>query len=265
MKQAILEQISTECPWRDTLYWYDTIDSTNTLAKKLAKEDAPHGTVIIAGSQTAGRGRMGRSFSSPNGMGVYLSVLLRPNCSPDSLMHLTCAAAVAGCEAVNTVSGIYPDIKWTNDLVFQKKKLGGILTELVLDGKGAVTGAIVGIGINCSQKKEDFPEDLQNMATSVSQITGSACPPEKLAAALIDALYAMDKNLLSGKNAILDTYRAHCLTIGKEIVLVRGDEVFHGTALAVDADGGLVVRFLDGTEKTVTSGEVSVRGMYGYI
>ena len=124
MKDKILHHLTTECPWRDTLYWYDTIDSTNTRAKQLAKEGAPHGTVLIAGHQTGGRGRMGRTFQSPAGAGVYLSVILRPNCEPAQLMHLTCAAGVAMMDAVEAVSGIRPQVKWINDLVIHSKKTG---------------------------------------------------------------------------------------------------------------------------------------------
>ena len=266
MKQTIVSQISAECPWRDTLHWYDAIDSTNTHAKQLAKEHSPHGTVLIAGSQTAGRGRMGRSFSSPQQMGVYLSVILRPQCPPAALMHLTCAAAVAGCRAVEAVSGICPNIKWTNDLVYGKKKLGGILTELSLDSRtGLVDYAIVGIGINCNQLKQDFPTELQDMATSVRKLTGTQCAPEKLAAALVEALYQMDQMLLSQKTAIMDCYRSRCMTLNQDIMVLRGDEVRYGTAVDLDDDGGLIVRFTDGALQTVSSGEVSVRGMYGYV
>ena len=265
MKQEILRNFTTECPWRDTLYWYTTTDSTNTRAKDLAKQGAPHGTVVVAGGQSGGRGRMGRSFSSPEGMGVYLSVILRPGCTPDKLMHLTCAAAVAACKAVETVSGIHPGIKWTNDLVYGKKKLGGILTELSLDStNGLVDYAIVGIGINCMQKKEDFPTELQDMATSVCQIQNAPCSPAHLAAALIESLYEMNSILLSDKKQLLDIYRRNCITLGQEIVLLRGETVQHGTALDLDENGGLIVRFADRTVKTVNSGEVSVRGMYGY-
>ena len=266
MKQKILSQFTTECPWRDTLYWYDSVDSTNARAKQLAREGAPHGTVLIAGSQTGGRGRMGRSFSSPVGMGVYLSVILRPRCTPDRLMHLTCAAAVAGCKAVEAASGVLPDIKWTNDLVYGKKKLGGILTELSLDSaSGLVDYAIVGIGINCCQKKEDFPAELQAMATSICQLTDNPCSPARLSAALTEALYEMDSLLFTGKQQLMDGYRRRCITLGKDIVLVRGEETLYGTALDLDGDGGLLVRFADGSEKVVSSGEVSVRGMYGYL
>ena len=264
MKNEIVSQFTTECPWRDTLYWYSSVDSTNTLAKQMAKRGAPHGTVLVAKEQSGGRGRMGRSFLSPTG-GVYLSVILRPVCTPDKLMHLTCATAVAGCKAVENACGICPDIKWTNDLVVGRKKLGGILTELALSADGLVDYAIVGIGINCCQKADDFPPELRELATSVQAVTGNACSPAKLAASLIEALWEMDKGLLSQKAEIMDAYRKNCITLGKEISVVRGESVSHGTALDLDEDGGLVVRFSDGSEKVVTSGEVSVRGMYGYL
>lgn len=265
MQDIIRSHISAECPWRDTLHWYDTIDSTNTRAKELAKAGAPHGTVLIAGTQTGGRGRLGRSFSSPAGIGVYLSVILRPQCKPEELMHLTCAAGVAACQAVEKIAGICPDIKWANDLVWKTKKLGGILTELGIGFDRTVEYAVVGIGINCNQSLEDFPKDLQPIATSVRQMAGNPCSPALLAGALVESLYQMDSCLLSKQSKIMNTYRAYCITTGSDVSVVQGDVCRHGTALEVDDDGGLLVRFADGTVKAVSSGEVSIRGMYGYV
>ena len=266
MKELILKHLSAECPWRDTLHWYDTIDSTNLQAKALVRTGAPHGTVLVAGHQTGGRGRSGRSFSSPAGMGVYLSVILRPNCAPSALMHLTCATAVAMCDAVEQAAGLRPGIKWTNDLVFESKKLGGILTELSVDRKtGLIEYAVVGIGINCRQRAENFPPELQSIATSAAMITGRDISPCTLAAAMIDALIEMDRTLLADKVRILSAYRRDCITIGQEVVLLQGDRRTYGNALDVDEDGGLIVRFSDGSIRSITSGEVSVRGMYGYV
>ncbi len=265
MKQEILSYLTTECPWRDTLYWYESIDSTNTRAKELAKAGAPHGTVLIAAAQTGGRGRMGRSFSSPGGMGVYLSVILRPDCRPEKLMHLTCAAGVAACKAIEQTAGICPDIKWANDLIWNRKKLGGILTEMSIGAAGTVDFAIIGIGINCCQKNTDFPKPLQHMATSIQEATGTVCSPARLAAALVETLYVMDHMLLAKKDQLMAFYRGRCITLGQEISLLQTDAVRHGTALDIDADGGLLVRFSDGTVEAVCSGEVSVRGMYGYL
>jgi len=266
MKQEILRNFQTECPWRDTLYWYDTIDSTNTEAKRLAKNGAPHGTVLIAGSQSAGRGRLGRQFSSPGGMGVYLSVILRPACAAEELMHLTCAVAVAACNAVKAACGFQPQVKWTNDLVYANRKLGGILTELsVNSATGVVDHAIVGIGINCLQKQTDFPVELQDMAISVSQITNAPCSPALLAAALTEALFEMSNSLLPQKSDLLNAYKGLCITLGKDVVLVRGEEKRYAVALDLDENGGLIIQNADRTVETVSSGEVSVRGMYGYL
>lgn len=264
MKEQILTYLPAECPWRDTLQWYDTIDSTNSQAKALAASGAPHGTVLVAGHQTGGRGRLGRSFSSPSGMGVYLSVILRPNCPPGQLMHLTCATAVAMCNAVEQAAGFRPGIKWTNDLVYGSKKLGGILTELSATAK-VVDYAIVGIGINCRQQASDFPPELQSIATSLSMATGQDTPPCRLAAAMICALADMDRSLLKEKSDILSAYRKDCVTLGREVMLLHAEQTFSGQAVDLDDDGGLIVRLSDGTIRTVTSGEVSVRGIYGYV
>ena len=157
MKEKICSLLPPGKPWGELIHHFDTVESTNTLAKSLAAQGAPQGTVILADHQTGGRGRRGRSFHSPAGSGIYMSVILRPNCPPDKLMHLTCAAAVAMCCAVENATGHRPGIKWTNDLVFGRKKVAGILTELIFDGSGNVSAAVVGIGINCTQSAGDFP------------------------------------------------------------------------------------------------------------
>lgn len=266
MQESIISHLPAGFPWEDRIAYFETIDSTNTRAKALAAEGAPHGTVLIAGQQTAGRGRLGRTFQSPGGMGVYLSVILRPNCLPEQLMHLTCAAAVAMCDAVEEAAGFRPGIKWTNDLVVGGKKLGGILTELsVASQTGFVQYAIVGIGINCCQKATDFAPDLQDMAISLSAAAGVSIDRGAVAAAMIRALHRMDSSLLTQKATAMQAYRADCITLGREVVLLRGEEKRYGKALSVDENGGLVVAFRDGEVQTVTSGEVSVRGMYGYI
>ena len=265
MKEQILSQLSSEYPWKDRFYFFPELSSTNDLLKAMAKEGAPHGTALIADRQTGGHGRMGRSFHSPGGMGVYLSILLRPDCAPTELMHLTCATAVAMCDAVEAAAGFRPGIKWTNDLVRGKRKLGGILTELGLNPKGRVDYAIIGVGINCCQQPEDFAPDIQGLAGSLAMVTGQEIDRARVAAAMLDSLRAMDVNLLTGKDAMLDRYRRDCITLGQDISLVRGEEIRHGHALDIDESGALVVAFSDGHAETVNSGEVSVRGMYGYV
>lgn len=263
MKTEILSHLPGNFPWQ--VHWYDTIDSTNTQAKRLAGEGAPHGTVLIAGFQTAGRGRMGRSFASPEGLGLYFSLILRPGCRANELMHLTCAAGVAACNAVEEVSGYRPGIKWINDLVAENKKLGGILTELSVDaGTGLVNYAIIGIGVNCNHTPADFPSELQNIALSLRTVTGKAVDIAALAAALIRQLMAIDEQLLTDRAAIMETYRKNCVTLGRQVKVI-GQETREATALDIDEEGGLVVQYSDGTVGTVSSGEVSVRGMFGYL
>ena len=261
MKEKIIQNLRESCQWQDSLLWFPSIDSTNTLARELARQGAAHGTVLIADHQTGGRGRRGRSFHSPAGAGIYMSAILRPHCAPQEIMHLTCAAAVAMCDAVEAAAGFRPRIKWTNDLVCGKRKIAGILTELGFDNSGNVDFAVIGIGINCLQQESDFPEEIRAIAGSLASVSGKKIDRAAVAAAMMDALYRMDLNLLSGTQDTLNHYRRDCITLGKEISLVRGDEIRHGTALDIDEEGALIVKFPDGRTETVNSGEVSIRGM----
>ena len=265
MQKRIVSYLPKDFPWEDKLYYFDTIGSTNDEVRRMAKSGAPHGTVLIAGHQTDGHGRRGRSFHSPAGSGIYMSVLLRPDCAPTELMHLTCAAAVAMCDAVEQAVGFRPGIKWTNDLVYDRRKIGGILTELGFTNQGLVDYAIIGIGINCTQTELDFPEDIRSIAASLAMVSQTNVETDVVAAAMIQSLQKMDSQLLSAKAQILAQYKKDCITLGQEIVLLRGDGKRYGIARDIDPDGGLVVEFQSGTLEVVSSGEVSVRGMYGYV
>lgn len=265
VQNEILSRLCPDYPWKNQIQYFSTIGSTNDLLKTLARQGAPHGTAILAGHQSNGHGRLGRAFHSPEGMGIYLSILLRPDCAPGELMHLTCGAAVAMCDALESACGERPGIKWTNDLVYGQKKVGGILTELGLSPQGQVDYAIIGIGINCRQKEEDFPAEIQNMAGSLRMVTGQDIQPAAVAAAMLEALWKMETILLTGKAQILSRYRKDCVTIGQEISVVRGDSIRHGKALSLDENGALVVAYDDGGMEAVNSGEVSIRGMYGYV
>jgi BirA family biotin operon repressor/biotin-[acetyl-CoA-carboxylase] ligase len=196
-------------------------------------------------------------------MGIYLSVILRPDCLPEELMHLTCAAGVAASEAIMQHCGQHPGIKWTNDLVLGKRKLGGILTELSVDPTTRkVSWAVVGIGINCCQKAWQFPEEIRDIACSLG-IPQQDVP--SLAAQLVKEMHSMRMHLFVKKEEIMAEFRTKCVTIGQDISILRGDLVTHAKAVDVDQDGGLEVVLADGSKSTVTSGEVSIRGMYGYL
>lgn len=263
MKHEILSALGSH-PWAEALIWFDTIGSTNDEAKKLAAQGAPHGTVIIADHQTKGRGRMGRTFQSAGGKGIYLSVILRPDCKPERLMHLTCAVAVAMCDAVEAACGVRPGVKWINDLILQNRKLGGILTEMSLKADGSVNYAVVGVGINCSQTEEDFPEELRTIAISLETALQKSVSRHILAAEMVRSLETMARELLSRQYMTMDIYRSDCVTIGKDVMVHSPAGNFQGRAVDVDGDGALVVRYIDGTMHSIQSGEVSVRGLYGY-
>lgn len=262
MKQKILSHLPTDHPWRQLVQVHEVLDSTNSHAKELARSGAPEGTVVIARSQTAGRGRLGRSFHSPMDTGLYFSLILRPHCPADRLMHLTCATAVAACKAVARSCGLRPGIKWINDLTVDSKKLGGILTELSFGSDGTVSSAIIGIGINC--QLEAVPEELQNLACSVSDFTDKTDIPA-LAAALILELEAMNRMLLTDQSAIMEQYRQSCVTVGRQVRVISAAGTEIGVAEQVNDDGSLQVKLANGQRKNVNSGEVSVRGLWDYL
>lgn len=262
MKQAILGYLPPNHPWREHIQIHEVLSSTNTHAKELARLGAPEGTVVIAGHQTAGRGRLGRSFHSPKGQGLYLSLVLRPDCSPAELMHLTCAVGVAACDAVETAAGIRPGIKWINDLTLGHKKLGGILVELGMGTSGLVDYAVIGIGINC--RAEALPRELDGLACSLSDFD-SEPDVSSLAAELILALEQMERQLLTNRSAIMDRYRRDCVTVGSQVRVISPSGTETGLAECVNDDGSLTVLFRDGQRRQVNSGEVSVRGLWDYL
>ena len=240
-------------PWRGLLRFLPVVDSTNNYLKALAEEGAPHGTVAAADCQTGGRGRMGRSFDSAAGAGVYLSVLLRPACPPEALMTLTAQAAVASARAVEAVCGETVGIKWVNDLVLSGRKVCGILTELSVDAQsGLVRSAVVGVGVNCSRREEDFPPALRGTAGSLLSQTGRRPDRNLLAAALIRELSRLPE--LDWR----EDYRARCLNLGKPVQVLRpGQEPIPALALDVGPQAELLVRLADGRQLAVNAGEVS--------
>ena len=233
---------------------FDSIDSTNAYLKRIALDGAPDG-------------RRGRSFQSAAGKGVYLSILLRPKLAPSQLMPLTGLIAVAMSRAVDRVAGTHSQIKWTNDLILNGRKLCGILTELSVEGEtGELQYVVAGIGFNVSQREEDFDGEVSKIATSILRETGRLISRAELSAAMIEELDALYTALRSGETSgYLDEYRRRCVTIGREVQLLWQDTKEKVTALDVDEEFGLIVRRENGTVETVRTGEVSVRGLYGYV
>lgn len=258
LSEAGLSSLLPSFDWR--LRVLEEATSTNQLLKQ--ETAAPHGTVLLAKRQTRGRGRLGRLFSSPEG-GIYLSVLLCPEGAPESVLHLTAMAAVAVRRAVQDFCGLQLGIKWVNDLVLEGKKLCGILTEAVPRRDG--TGLILGIGINCNTDTRKLPLELQQTAGSLSQALGHFVEPNGLTACLLRRLYEMDRGLFSEKALWLREYEAACVTLGKQVRILGAKESYEAFALGIDENGGLIVRKEDGSLEHIFTGEVSVRGLSGYL
>ncbi|MBQ6595364.1 MAG: biotin--[Clostridia bacterium] len=238
---------------------FPSLTSTNTVLKSLAAEDAPAGTAVLAVTQTAGRGRLGRSFYSPSASGLYLSLLLRPDLAPADAPRLTSCAAVAVAEAVSGLSGRETGIKWVNDVYMDGKKICGILTEAGIDlESGRVSYVVVGIGINLRAPEGGFPEEIRNIAGAA--FDGLSVPDlrNRLAALVLDRLtdYAADPF----SDALFDAYAKRSFVPGRKItVLAPGKEPVPAEALRLNRDYSLQVRLEDGREEKLASGEVSIR------
>lgn len=256
----------TGCLVGRELLCLDVIDSTNTECKRKAMAGAEEGLVVLAEGQTAGRGRKGRQFQSPKGKGLYFSTLLRPNLEPGQVSDITAWVAVAVCDGIEAVCGVRPRIKWTNDLVLNGKKLCGILTELGLESETySLDYLVTGIGINVNQDPEDFDAEVRGIATSLSQELGHPIRRTELAAQIILALNRMYAAFPEGKQHYLDQYRADCLTPGNQVQLFTPSSRQEAYAESIDDEFRLVVRYPDGRREALSAGEVSVRGMYGYV
>ena len=242
----------------------DTVDSTNNELKRRA-DTAPDGLAVLAQEQTGGRGRLGRSFVSPAGKGLYLSVLLRPQCVLADAGMLTAWTAVAVCRALERCCGVRAGIKWPNDIVLEDGKLCGILTELELEAEtAALRHVIVGVGINVSQDAADFGPEVAPVAISLAQALGQSPRRSQLAAEVLSALDDLYRAFPAQKADYLARYRALCVTAGRAVRVLRPGQVRTGTAEAVNEDFALLVRWDNGEQEALSSGEVSVRGLLGY-
>ena len=249
----------------DPLICFQEVDSTNNYLKR-ESHNLPSGAVAVANCQTGGRGRLGRAFHSPKDKGIYLSVLLKPTVEPAQALNLTAYVAVAVCEGVERATGLRLDIKWTNDLLLAGKKVCGILTEMAIEGEcGTLEYIVPGIGLNVNEVTADFPKNIQKIAGSLVMGVGKPVQRGPLVAEIVNSLDRMYAAWLTGKGDYLERYRAACITLGKEVQILRtGQEPRVAFAEDIDDHFGLIVRYPDGSRETVTSGEVTVRGLLGY-
>jgi len=234
------------------------IDSTNRYLKELAVTDAPEGTVVIANKQSAGRGRLGRSFFSPEEKGIYMSILLRPEIELERSVLITSMAAVAVARAVETVSGVPAQIKWVNDIFLNKKKVCGILTEAGIDAeKQCLNYAVLGIGVNVGNM--EFPEELKEIATSVSNECGSVVSKEVLVDEILKELEQWYPTLWNG--SFLEESKRRSILLGKEIMVMDSNASggsYPAKAVDINELGNLMIE-RNGVTEILNSGEVSIR------
>ena len=242
---------------------YDTVDSTNNICRELETEKAPNGTTVIADRQTAGKGRRGKNWISPAG-NCYFSILLYPDVRVDRASMVTLVAAIAVSEAVREVTGIDTRIKWPNDVVAGGKKICGILTESSTDME-YIQYVVVGIGINCNQK--EFENEIKDMATSISLETGKNVERAKLLAKVFEhferyyTLYLETEDL----SKLYDRYNELLINKDRDVKIIENGRERIMKAIGINEVGALIVEDSDGRQETVISGEVSVRGLYGYV
>lgn len=250
---------------RNVIY-LDTVDSTNTYAKRAAEGSFKEGTVVIADEQTAGRGRLGRNWVSTKGKGIWMSLMLKPDILPADAPKLTIVAAYAVARALENCCRLEAKIKWPNDIVAGGKKLCGILTEMSAEADD-INYVIIGIGINANLELDDFGPEVSGIATSVRIESGRTISRKALVASVLDefekayGIFSRDGSI----GFLLDEYKEKSAVLGKDIRVISKKEEIIGLAVDISMEGHLVVRLADGTSREIMSGEVSVRGLYGYI
>jgi BirA family biotin operon repressor/biotin-[acetyl-CoA-carboxylase] ligase len=238
---------------------HGVVESTNDLALRAGDRGEPEGLCVVADRQAAGRGRRGRSWVSPPGLGLYTSILLRPRVPAGQAALLTLAAGLAAADAVHEAAGVAARLKWPNDVLLDGRKAVGILTEGATVG-GAVAHIVVGIGINVNHGPEDFPPDLRTQATSLFLATGTYTDRAALAARLFDAMDRWYGALCNRESdRIVAAARSSSAILGRPICVMTGEDTWDGVAVDLDADGALLVRDASGTIRRLVSEEVSIR------
>ncbi|GBG57246.1 bifunctional ligase/repressor BirA [Sporomusaceae bacterium FL31] len=249
--------VKTKILGRDIRY-FTHIDSTNNEAKKIAAAGAAEGTIVVSESQNSGRGRLSRGWYSPEHSGIWLSVILRPAFSPQEAPKCTLLAAVAITRAIRGLCKVDCGIKWPNDILYDGKKLVGILTEMSAE-MDAINHIVIGMGINVNIAQQDFPVELQDIATSLSIILGQPISRIDLLCEILlqlEELYiqAID----TGFSGILNEWRKYSITIGQTVDVIGVNRKFTGIAVDIDEDGALLVETDNGRQKVI-AGDVSIR------
>lgn len=265
LNQAELEYGFNKSKLKDLKVFYaDKVDSTNNWAKKLAEDNLIDKLVCVCSEQTKGRGRRGRDWSSPDGEGVYLSIVLKPDIQPDKIPMLTLAAALATAEAVKECSEVTAFIKWPNDIIADEKKLGGILTEMSADLDG-VRYVVCGIGLNVNN--ECFKEENLKYAVSLFNITQKKYPRKELIYCITEKFLKYSELIFKAGDLkpVKDRYEALLINTGRRVKILGDKDKFEAVAEGITDKGCLRVLKDNGEAAYILSGEVSIRGVYDYI
>lgn len=262
-EKAIKSRLNTKF-WGQTTVYYDEIDSTNNAIKRLAEDNGKEGLLAVAEIQTAGKGRRGRNWVSPKGIGVWMSFLLRPQILPSNASMLTLVSAMAVRKAVEKVSGLNTAIKWPNDIVISGKKICGILTEMSAE-LDWINYVVVGIGINVNTT--EFPDEISNVATSIFLECNEKISRSQLIAEFGSAFEEYYDKFLKTQDLslLIDEYNANLANMDNKVKILEPSGEYEGISKGINEFGELIVIDNEGNEKIVRSGEVSVRGIYGYV
>lgn len=246
------------------IIYHKQIDSTNTELSRMALRGASHGTVVLADAQTAGKGRRGRRWESPVGENIYMSLLLRPEMQPEKAPMLTLVMAYCVAKVLKKQGFEKVQIKWPNDLVLSGKKVCGILTEMSLDGN-QIQHVIVGVGINVNNQA--FPEEIKGMATSLRMERGRFIDRKEIVENILVEFWKEYERFVEVGNLsqIWEIYNDMLVNCGKEVCVLEPESAYEAVALGINQEGQLRVRLENGEEKEIFAGEVSVRGIYGYV
>jgi len=246
------------------LYAYDVTCSTNAQAKKEAGSGAIHGSLFVAEMQTDGKGRFNKEWLSPENVGIWLSILLRPDVMPSKIMQISLISGIVVCKAIRNITGLNAQIKWPNDIIINSKKVCGILTEMVTEEQ-RINYVVNGIGINVNTR--EFQEDIKNIATSLYIETGKIHSRKLLIQQILTIFEEYYEKLIYNDDlkSIIDEYTEMCLNIGKDVVVMIKGEKVQGVAVGITEIGELIIKTENGMMINFCSGEVSVRGINGYI
>jgi len=262
-KEAVGSMLTTD--WAgQTIVYFDETDSTNTQAKKLGEQGAVHGTLVLAELQNSAKGRRGRGWIAPAGENIYMTILLRPDIEPVHAPMLTLVMAHSTVLAIRRITGLEALIKWPNDVIVGRKKVCGILTEMSAE-VDYINHVVIGVGINVNM--QEIPSDLEAKATTLSREKGELIKRADLAAEVMNRFEADYQMFMESRDLsrLKNSYNQMLVNINKEVSIQEVDREYRGQALGINENGELLVKKTDGSIEAIFAGEVSVRGIYGYV